>query len=426
MTLVLRGHADKGGEWIKHAPDAETKAECWAAWGDSLVASPKSPAASKDDPITAALKDESLATQARTWARVAAGRLAIKQNDAAIRAVALAADAIKAVPPPQDFALPEMKDILKQNLADAVAPRLNAIAAAEVARSQTLLGQTQPATESLAAAMQHLRGHAPSLFVASQLFDATSRDVNSVKAQLKTALNLKTDDKVTQALTMYRAKCRSMLDAANARFTLQTEILKSAVDWPLLDAVWEEATAHSGDSTPPEAREDFLKTNLSVRLGQRLRAAGETDNARVCENAATTGELTDARDALQRETAAAVEKGDVSSVAQKLGNYQPAKADGEKVSTEDTDWPLLWELRLASRLAKAGKTEKAFDLIAGSKDMLWREEGYEMLAAIVAKDPAAAEPVWKKYRPSLLSPTEKVAVLRGLCAGLSASLAAQP
>lgn len=428
ITLVLRGHADKGVAWMKLCPDAETKAECWAAWGDAVVALPNSPAASKDDLITAAVRDESPATQARVWARVAAGRLAIKQKDAANRALNHAATAMKAVPLPEDFVIPEMKEILKLNLADAVAPKLNAIAAAEVARAQTLLGQTQPAAESLTAAMQHLRGHAPSSVLATRMVNATSgsSEVNSVKAELKKALNLKTEDKVMLALTNYRAKCLSMSKAANERFALQTDILKAAVDWPLLDAVWNEATARAGDSTPPEAREEFLKTNLSVRLGQRLRAAGEVDQARQCESAVTTGELTDARDTLQRETADAVEKGDINSVAQKLGAYQPVKAEGEKASTEDTDWPLLWELRLACRLMKAGQTEKAFDLVSGSKDMLWREEGFEMLAAIVAKNPATAEPVWKKYRPSLLSPTEKIAIFRGLCAGLSTSLTAKP
>lgn len=429
ITLVLRGHADKGMEWLKLAPDAETKAECWAAWGDAVVASPNSAAATNDDMITAGIRGESPATQARVWARVAVGRLTIKQKEAANRAIANAATAMTSIPLPQNFVIPEIKEILKLDLADSVAPKLNAIAAAEVARAQTLLGQTQPATESLAAAMQHLRGHAPSPFVASRLFEATARDVNAVKAQLKTALNLKTDDKVVQALTTYRAKCRLMFDAANARFALQTELLKAAVDWPLLDAVWNEATAHAGDSTPPEAREDFLKTNLSVRLGKRLRAAGEINQARQCENAVTTGELTDARDSLQRETADAAQKKDVNvnSLAQMLETHQPEKADGEKVSTEDTDWPLLWGLRLACRLAKTGQTEQAFDLVSSFKnEMLWREEGFEMLAAIIAKDPAAAEPIWKKYRPSLMSPTEKIAIFRGLCAGLSASSASKP
>ena len=426
ITLVLHGHADKGVEWVKLSPDAETKAECWGVWADAVVAAPKSDAAKKDDPIRTALKDESPATQARVWARVAAGRSALKQKEAANRAIANAAAAMKSVTLPSDYVVPDIKEILKLDLGDVVTPKVNAIAAAELARAQTLLGQAQPAAESLAAALQHLRGHAPSVLVAARLYDATSRDVTAVKAQLKKELQLKTDDKVTQALTNYRVKSRLMFDAANTRFALQTEILKGAVDWPLLDAVWNEATAHTEESTPPEAREDFLKTNLSVRLGQRLRAAGENDQARQCENAVTTGELSDARDALQLETADAVNKGDLNGVAQKLSDYQAPKAEGEKASTEDTDWPLLWGLRLTCRLAKAGKTEQAFDLVSGFKDMLWREEGYEMLTAIIAKDPVAAEPIWKKYRPSLLAPTEKIAIFRGLCAGLSASLPPKP
>lgn len=433
ITLVLRGHVDKGVEWVKLSPDAETKAECWAAWGDAVVATAKSPAMSKDDTITAALSGESPATQARVWARVAAGRLAFQQKESANRAIANATTAMKSVPLPQNFLLPDMKEMMKLDLSDAVTPKLNAIAAAELARAQTLFGQMEPAASSLAAAMQHLRGQSPSPFVAGRLFDATSRDLNAMKAQLKTALNLKTDDKVTQALTTYRGKCRSMFDAANARFSLQTEILKAAVDWPLIDAVWNEATAHAGDSTPPEAREEFLKTNLSVRLGQRLRAAGQLDQARQCENLVTTGELTDARDILQRETADLAEKGDLKdmkTVAKKLGDYQPTKAAGEKASSEDTDWPLLWGLRLACRLVKSGKIDQALDLIESfsgfSEYLLWREEGFEMLAAIIAKDPVTAERVWKKYRPTLLSPTEKIAIFRGLCAGLSASLPPKP
>jgi hypothetical protein len=321
-----------------------------------------------------------------------------------------------------------MKELMKLQLSDATAPRLNAIAAAEVARSQTLLGQNEVAAKTLAAALQHLRGQAPCPVAAGKLFDATSRDVNAVKAQLKTVLNLKTDDKVQQALTTYREKCRSAFEAANARFALQMEILKAAVDWPLVDAVWTEASAHSAERTADEDREDFLKTILSVRLGQRLRAAGKTDQARQCENFVTTLELTDVRDTLQRETAEeALKAGDVASIAQRLAAYHFKAAEGEKASNEDPEWTLLWGLRLACRLAKAGKTDKAFDLVSGfNKEMLWREEGYEMLAAMTAKDPAAAELLWKKYRPSLLTPTEKIAVFRGLCAGLSSSLAAKP
>lgn len=428
MTLVLRGHADKGAAWLKLAPDAQTKADCWAVWGDSVVAANFADATSKDEPITTALKDESPATQARVWARVAAARLAAKQPVAANKAVASAAAALQTLPVPKDFVLLEMKELMKLQLTDATTPRLNAIAAAEVARSQTLLGQNEVAAKTLAASLQHLRGQAPCPFAAGKLFDATSRDINEVKKQLKNALNLKTKDQEQQALTTYREKCRLAFDAANARFALQTEILKAAVDWPLVDAVWTEASAHSAEGTPDAEREDFLKTNLSVRLGQRLRAAGKTDQARQCENAVTTGELTDVRDTLQRETADEVQKGgDVASIAQRLAAHEFKSAEGEKASSEDPEWTLLWGLRLACRLAKAGKTDKAFDLISGfNKDMLWREEGYEMLAAMTAKKPAAAEPIWKKYRPALLTPTEKIAIFRGLCAGLSSSLAEKP
>ncbi len=428
MILVLRGHATKGVEWLKLAPDAQTKADCWAMWGDSVVAANSADMASQDEPILAAVKEESPATQARVWARVAAARLAAKQPAAANKAAANAATALNAVPVPTNFVLLEMKELMKLQLTDATGPRLNAIAAAEVARSQTLLGQNDLAAKTLAASLQHLRGQAPCPFAAGKLFDATSRDANSVKAQLKTALNLKTKDQEQLALTTYREKCRLAFDASNARFALQTEILKAAVDWPLVDAVWTEASAHSAEGTADEAREDFLKTNLSVRLGQRLRLAGKTDQARQCENFVTTGELTDVRDTLQRETAEAIQKsGDVASIAQRLAAYEFKPDEGEKVSTEDPEWTLLWGLRLACRLAKAGKTDKAFELVSGfTKDMLWREEGYEMLAAITAKNPAAAEPIWKKYRPTLLTPTEKIAIFRGLCAGLSSSLAAKP
>ena len=313
-----------------------------------------------------------------------------------------------------------MKQITRLELPDALQPRLNAIAAAEVTRAQALLGDNEAATASLSAALQHLRGHAPCPIAAQSRFDAIANDTNEVKAQLKKVLELKTEDQIRQAVNQYRGKCRAALDAANARFALQTEILKAAVEWSMVDAVWAEATANSADATPEEMREKFLNSNLSVRLGLRLRAAGQANQARLCETAATNGEFSDAREALERETAEATAKGDVAVVARRLVAYQPVKAEGQRTSTEDTDWPLLWALRLISQQGHAGQSDKAFELAVAFSDKLWREEGYELAAALTVRDLNAVEPQWKKYRTSGLTPTEKIAIFRGFCGGLSA------
>ncbi len=419
-TLVLRGHADKALAWAKLAPDAETRADCFAAWGDALVAAPKSNAKENDDQITAAVRDESPSLQARVWARTATARAAAKQKEAAVRAVSLAATALKSISVPANFVLPDMKQMMKLELPDALQPRLNAIAAVEVVRAQATLGQTEAAGQTLTDALQYLRGHAPSTAAAQSRFDAIANDANEIKAQLKKALDLKTEDQVRQALNQYRAKCRLALDGAISRFTLQTEILKSAVEWSLVEAVWSEATANSAEATPEETREDFLKTNLSVRLGRRLRAAGQDNQARLCETAATNGDFSDAREAIERETAESWSKGDVAAVARRLGSYQPAKGDGQKTSTEDTDWPLLWAMRLLSRQEPPSKSDKSFEFVAAFTDRIWREEGYELAASLATRDINAVEPLWKKYRSSGLSPTEKIAIFRGLCSGLSA------
>lgn len=427
MTLVLRGYPDKAVEWIALSPNSEVKADCLAAWGDVLVASNKSDAASQDEVISKAINQEAVPLQARVWAVVAQARSLAKQSDAAIRAAANADRLLKSVELPKDFVMPDLKGIQQLELPDATLPKLNAIAAAELARAQALLGQEQEAGVSLAAALQHLRGHAPSPVAAAKLFEATSRDINGVKAQLKQTLDLKTADRVQDAYTIHRAKCLAAFDAANARFALQTELLKAAVDWPLLNAVWKEATARATANTPIENREEFLNTDLSVRLGQRLRAANKIEQARLCENAVTMNELQDTRELLQRKLATAVEKGDVLDVARQLSAYQPAKPEGARTSTEDADWPLLWGLRLACRLAKSGQTEKAFELVEGFRDnILWREDGFEMLSALTGTDPAAAEQTFAKYRSSSLTPTERIAVFRGLCAGLTAALSTKP
>lgn len=420
ITLVLRGHADKALAWSKLAPDAETRTDCFAAWGDAIVVAPKSNARENDDLITAAVRDESPSLQARVWARVAAARTAVKQKAAATRAVSLAATSLKSLSLPTNFVLPDMKQMMRLEMPDALQPRLNAIAAAEVVRAQSMLGQTEAAGQTLADAMQHLRGHAPSTAAAQSRFDAIANDSNDVKAQLKKALDLKTEDQVRQSLNQYRAKCRLALDAANARFTLQTEILKSAVEGSLVEAAWGEATVNSAEATPEETREDFLKTNLSVRLGRGLRAAGQDNQARLCETAATNGEFTDPRDTLERETIESWTKGDFAIVARRLIGYQPTKSEGQRTSTEDTDWPLLWAMRLLSRQEPAAKSDKAFEFAAAFTDKLWREEGYELAASLATRDINSVEPLWKKYRSSGLTPTEKIAIFRGLCSGLSA------
>lgn len=419
-TLVLRGYADKALAWAKLAPDADTRADCFAAWGDALVAAPKSNAKENDDQIAAAVREESPSLQARVWARIATARAAAKQKEPASRALASAVKAIKSIAVPANFVLPDMKQMMKLELPDALQPRLNAIAAVEVVRAQAMLGQTEAAGQTLTDAIQYLRGHAPCTASAQARFDAIANDTNEVKAQLKKALDLKTEDQIRQTLNQYRAKCRLALDGAIARFNLQTEILKAAAEWSLVEAVWSEATANSAEATPEETREDFLKTNLSVRLGRLLRAAGQDNQARLCETAATNGNFADAREAIERETAESWSKGDVAVVARRLGGYQPVKAEGQKTSTEDTDWPPLWAMRLLSRQDPPSKTDKSFEYVAAFTDKIWREEGYELAASLAARDINNVEPLWKKYRTSGLTPTEKIAVFRGLCSGLSA------
>lgn len=423
ITLTLRGHSDKALELIRTNPDAETKQDCLAAWGDAIVITPQSPARESDDPISSAVKDEPAANQARVWSRVAVARSALGLKASANKALENAAVAAKSIAAPSDFVLPDLRELSKLQLPDPLAPRLNAIAVAEVAHAQAVLGQTPAAAESLAAALQHLRGHAPSLAAAQKRFDATSRDgASELKAELKKTFNLKTDDQVNLSLTQYRAKCLAAVNAAKGRFDLQSELLKSAIDWPLIDSVWTEATARAAAGTPEESREEFLKSSLCVRLGQRLRAANKADQARQCETAATNGNFSDARDSLERETTTLLESGNVAAIAKLIAAHQATKSTDAKPGTslEDSDWAVLWTYRLATRLSKQGKVEKAFELIAAfDKDMGLREEGYELLSAIAAQNPVAAEPLWKKYRPSLLSPTEKVSLFRGLCAGLS-------
>ncbi len=420
ITLVLRGHPDHGLNWAKLAPDLESQAECFAAWGDAIVVSPK-PSVGADEAIQSSIRLETPAVRARVWARVATARLAAKQKDAAGKAVAQAAVALKEIALPTDFVLPELKELTRLQITDSPSPRVNAISAAEVARAQALIGQTRQAGESLNAAMQHVRGHAPSLFVAQRRYEEISREAERVRADLKKALDLKTNDQIQQALTGYRGKMRSLLDGATARQSLQVDILKSACDWPLLEAAWAVAVDRDDDATPEESREQFLKTNLAVRLAHRLRAAGKTDLAGRCDKSVITGSLIDARDVIERETAEALNKSELMSVADRLANYQPAKADKDQTVVEDADWPQLWLLRLATQLSRSGQSDKALELIASVPDMqkLWREEGYQLLAALIAKSPAAAESLWKKYNSSLLSATEQVAMFRGLCNGLS-------
>jgi hypothetical protein len=221
---------------------------------------------------------------------------------------------------------------------------------------------------------------------------------------------------------------RSLLDASHGRQSLQVDILKSALDWPLVDAVWSAVVARDEESTPEETREQFLKTNLAVRLAQRLRTAKKNDLARRCETAITEGNLTDARDVVERETADALEKDDLIGIANRLGNYQPPKDEKKQPIAEDADWPLLWLLRLATQLSRSGKSDKAFELVANLPEgqNLWREESYQLLAALTGKSPDAAELLLKRHRSSLIPATEKISLLRGLCYGLSTVVNAKP
>lgn len=411
--LTARGYSEEAQIWAQSAPGPEAQAQCLAAWANVLARQ----ATQNQDPdllaqVEAATASAAPAAKAYVFARVAAAQLDAGDRAGAEKAIQTAATAIGEVPVPEEYVLLDAKAFLSQDVPDEVNLRVATFAAAEVARVQAQLGQSEAAWKSLAAALGYVRGTAPTVVEVER---RQGQIGDRLKNQLRSLLSLDSEDRARLALNDYRKQCTRFLEVARTRFNTQQEILRKAADWNVLDALWNEIQARSDSSTDPNRREPYHMTTIPGIVASRYRQAGAEDQAKAVETAVGGQLKTDVRESVKQTTVSLANSGKVVQAAREI-----MKANAPR--NADHTWLEHWMLRLACRIAVTQGTDAAFEYVvtfSPKRDPLWREAGFRLVAGLATQN-GDVEKVAAFANHKGLSATERVSVYRGLVGAIIA------
>jgi hypothetical protein len=315
------------------------------------------------------------------------------------------------LPPPGNISLTASRAIHDFKLPDLIPLRQAAEAAAEIGLVEARTGQLDRAWEHVELGLKYLRGTSPALGLMLQRSGELEGDAaDRIRGELKSSLQLKTDDQVRRAFARYRLQVTELEQAAARRLFWQAEILEAAARGGLAEQVWNQLRVAEARPDVSE-REPFFSTAVPLVLADQFARAGNADR-QSASLAAAEGRFENASPQHQaritRELARqAIDAGDLSAAVERLNAM--LHDDGTLHETA---------LQLICRLIKAGKLKEANQLASGLRDTILREDGLFFAAALAARNGQSAE-AWDFLPKSGAQLTETAAAVSGLTCGLS-------
>jgi len=409
LILGAQGKWEQALDWCNRHSEPEQRIGCLVVWAEEYVTDALARQAGDVGLIETAATELTAAQKARLYARAAARQAAAGAREPGEASLQQATSALDELETPQPIELGDMKAVYELELPAAAPLRIAARAATEIAYAQSVLGQNDEAWNSLLKALDFLRGWAPSPAATQDRLDELDRlSTRAASDRLKSVLELETDDAAFRALQTYRNRCAKLHRAAGERFEFQVSLLSHACDWELRDQLWNEIDSRSGDSDS-NRQEPYLASSLPWLLAEAYRAASNDEEAERIETL-----IKDARHGrdpkleLMQISLELIQEQDMLHAARVIGNSRLEKG-----------WREQWFLRTISRLANHDEFEAAYELARRATDPIWGEDAMQLISArAVVSD--RAEQFWETVKQRQLNPTDKIALCRGLVAGISA------
>ena len=418
ISLVAHGRQDKALKFAQSNTDVEVRNDCVVAWSVTQVkiASTEAGAATLAQ-IDAAAGKLDAAARSRLYANVA--WLQFRKQDQAAVAISLqkAEQAISSVAVPDERFLPGLdptglKQFYQLELPDHVPLQTAAFAWFEIAHLQAALKQTEAAWTSCQKGLAFLRGSTPNtLQVVPHRVEVGGRRADGVRKQLQIILELD-DNQARAAVERYKRKAESMQVVAKRRFRIQNTLMMQAIDWGLLDDVWEEVRHRAVREPSDKLYEPFRFKQISKLMLDRYRALGNANKVKLLEDFTQSSSARIPRAQTEKDSTIAIELGKIKEAAEVIGRFQTVEDD-------DEDWRDQLILRFAIRLVNKQKAKQGFEFIKRFRDPLIRERAFELTAAratILGQGNAAKSIAVRRD----LSATEMVSLYRGIVAGIAA------
>ncbi len=415
VSLVAKGMPDKALAFAKQAPDQAAVEDCLSGWAEaSLIA------AGDDKPLTTIdgnIQSLDKTAQARIQSRCALTLQVIGQAQQAAAPLSKAKELLGTAGAPLTVDIQSLKAGAEVTLPDQPSIRRQALAAAELAHAEAVLGNTDASWGSVLLTMDFVRMIAPALSIADQPFtELQQRGEAAITEELKALKNLLTDDEARIAYQNYRNRARQLRSAAESRFTLQEEILTEVLEWGFADQIWAEIQKRN-DAGTGDAREPWFQTNLTKALYNDFKFHKLAAKEAAVESAVTKAKLEE----LSAPRVIARIQSDEKSAGSTPEAVANVLANFLKFHNGETDkrWQQETILRLVSRLIKSDRHMAALKLVAAVNDVQTRELAYE-LAGQEITDRGHVVELYGFAKSADIIPPEKVALLRGFLGALPA------
>lgn len=321
---------------------------------------------------------------ARIQASIAAGHLMAGDQSSAQAGLAAAIESLGTIPKPEAVGTPGIKQVHdsegkpNDGLPQAEPLHSAAAAALQIAQLQALLGQNEAAWTTLLKAWDFTVGIGPDRSAITAMSQELDKNRRRTESKLRRELNLRTDDEEFRALNQYRRQLRHFEEAAEDRFQLEQALLASARRLGLASQV-DAFRKNPGSAVASAAKQPYEQALSEDSLHQTLAE-------------------------VERQFAA----GKIKQAAQILSgiNSRSMESARDQLAVE-----------LGCRLIKQKNVDGLLTFVDSIKDP-WLAEDVLELASALSVLRGAAPDLWKKYGRHDLQPTEKVALYRGLVAGI--------
>ena len=408
IDLAIRGKSDAVIDWMSKMASDSARAETLAAVAQVMGQASQLGVTSAMGDLDRIPLPASVSAEADVWKKAAAA-LGIQEAGGTDEAAKLADEAVaayQALPNPKAYVITNEQALLDASFDSAAKPEVGLKTGAAVAEVTARLGKIDESWAALQKSMVFARAMAPSPVVAGDVLQkATDRGFVRLTNDFKRKMGLN-DVAAGSVARKYLAKCRDMKAAADDRFDLQVEVLKSAATWGLHTQIWEYAKSQN-DASSTYKRELFLSSPVPWYLGMAYQKAGDRNGA--TEIRRTAGDISGHdEDRLRLDVLADVAQGKFRQAGRKL--------DQQKQVAES--WRVRFSQQVLDQILDEDNLDGALELIEGVRNALWREAALNYVASRSTRN-GKAEDVWKKSSNREWSATERVAWLRGLVVGIS-------
>lgn len=409
FSLMTRGEIATAAAWANAQPTDEGKAECLSVWAqESMRRKAGNGELDSGGEIAAAVEKLSPAFAARVWARAGCGRVQAKDPEGAAKAMTLAQEQLARIAAPAEIDMPAIKQTLKYKLPAAEPLFQAAAAASELAFLQAQSANTKAdAEKSLDLALSFVRGTAPTFAAASQRQEEAERLGAGIRDMLKKELNLKSDDEARTAASNYRRSLSDIVEASQQRFAIETQLLSRlrGAGVGLDSKVWIVVNTRS-TADNINRKDNFFATGLPGELIEGLKG---TDEERAIRGALSLY----SRDAAPPRPPRVqfrdlLAKGEFAQASQLLDTVDNKSGRREEIL-----------LLTTSDLAASNELPAVFSMISKLDSMVLREECYRLSCALGAQR-GKSDAIWNQVG-QVSQQTEKVAICRGLVAGMQAA-----